>query len=110
MAKIILNANEFSSWDYFHDYFSKSFGFPDWYGRNMNAWIDLMTYLDDPDDSTTTFKIDPSDVLIIEINNCSNLTGIQDEVLQTIIDCCSFVNYRRMDLSERPFILLAYGK
>lgn len=40
-----------------HDLFAKAFGFPDWYGRNGDAWIDLMTYLDS-DKQTTTFFVE----------------------------------------------------
>ena len=110
MPTVSLNGEAITSWEAFHNESQRAFGFPEFYGRNMNAWIDLMTYLDDPDDSTTTFKVDPTDVLILEIKNCSNLTSIQNEILQTIVDCSSFVNYRRMELGERPYILLAYGK
>ena len=28
-------------WNSFHDEFATVFGFPDFYGRNMNAWIEL---------------------------------------------------------------------
>ena len=35
-------------WDSFHGVFAEAFGFPDFYGRNMDAWIDCLTYLDDP--------------------------------------------------------------
>ncbi|MDZ4753789.1 MAG: barstar family protein [Phycisphaerae bacterium] len=29
--------------------FAETFGFPGFYGRNMNAWNDCMTFLDGPD-------------------------------------------------------------
>ena len=32
----------------FHDVFAKILGFPDFYGRNLNAWIDCMSGLNDP--------------------------------------------------------------
>lgn len=39
-------AHEITDWDSFHDVFKRVFGFPDFYGRNMDAWIDCMTDLD----------------------------------------------------------------
>ena len=38
----------------FHDEFARVFGFPSFYGRNMNAWIDCMTSLDEPEDGMTS--------------------------------------------------------
>jgi hypothetical protein len=32
-----------TDWASFHDVFARSFGFPDYYGRNMDAWNDCMT-------------------------------------------------------------------
>lgn len=40
--------------DGFHRFFSDLLGFPDYYGANMNAWIDSMTYLDDKERRMTT--------------------------------------------------------
>ena len=34
--------------DSFHHAFKEVFGFPDYYGMNFNAWVDCMTYLDEP--------------------------------------------------------------
>jgi RNAse (barnase) inhibitor barstar len=36
-----------TDWPSFHDVFKQALGFPDFYGRNMNAWIDCLTYLND---------------------------------------------------------------
>jgi len=32
-----------TDWASFHDVFMHTLGFPDFYGRNMDAWIDCMT-------------------------------------------------------------------
>ncbi len=44
---VTVPVSEIKDWDTFHTVFAHVFGFPDYYGRNMNAWIDCMTYLDD---------------------------------------------------------------
>ncbi len=36
-----------TDWGTFHDTFAQALGFPDFYGRNMNACIDCLTYEDD---------------------------------------------------------------
>ena len=54
MPIVRIDASRITSWDTFHDVFAKDFGFPDFYGRNMDAWIDCMTCLDDPESCMTT--------------------------------------------------------
>ena len=31
---------DIKDWDTFHHTFARTLGFPDFYGRNMNAWVD----------------------------------------------------------------------
>ncbi len=47
MAVVRLDCDRITDWESFHSLFAEVFGFPDFYGRNMNAWIDCMSYLDD---------------------------------------------------------------
>src|SRR5262245_17924374 len=47
-ALVRIDTTKICDWASFHDVFSETFGFPDFYGRNMDAWIDCMTSLDDP--------------------------------------------------------------
>lgn len=36
-------------WPSFHAVFEEALGFPGYYGWNMDAWIDCMTYVDNAD-------------------------------------------------------------
>ncbi|WP_161883865.1 barstar family protein [Deinococcus alpinitundrae] len=49
MAKVTLDTSRIRDWESFHDVSVQTFGFPDFYGRNMDAWIDCLTYLDEGD-------------------------------------------------------------
>ncbi len=40
---------QIKDWKSFHLLCKEKFGFPDFYGMNMNAWIDCLTYLDESD-------------------------------------------------------------
>ncbi len=55
--------------DQFHDTFAKLFGFPPWYGKNMDAWIDCMSYLRYPDAGMTKIHISPTQTLTILIDD-----------------------------------------
>lgn len=48
MTKINIDMEPVKDWDSFHDKFAEVFGFPDFYGRNMNAWVDCMSDLSGP--------------------------------------------------------------
>ncbi|HEY4646882.1 MAG TPA: barstar family protein, partial [Steroidobacteraceae bacterium] len=43
-----VDGSRIHDWASFHDEFNRTFAFPDFYGRNMDAWIDCMSSLDEP--------------------------------------------------------------
>ena len=55
MAVVRMDCDRITDWESFHSLFAEVFGFPDFYGRNMNAWIDCMSYLDDSEGGMTSF-------------------------------------------------------
>ncbi len=46
---VIIDCAKIKSANDLHDAFDRIFGFPEYYGRNMDAWIDCMSCIDDPD-------------------------------------------------------------
>ncbi|HET7831530.1 MAG TPA: barstar family protein [Gallionella sp.] len=78
----------------FHSAFKETMGFPEFYGRNMDAWIDCMSCIDDPDAgmSAVTVKSDES----LEIVLLSIETAIKScpDVFQGFLKCVAFVNQR----------------
>jgi hypothetical protein len=54
-------------WDSFHDTFATALGFPSFYGRNMDAWIDCLTYRDE-DDGMAAVVVAPGDVLTLQLD------------------------------------------
>jgi len=53
VVTVAIPTDEIQYWPTFHDVFQRVMGFPSFYGRNMNAWIDCMTSLDCPKDGMT---------------------------------------------------------
>ncbi|HZV35960.1 MAG TPA: barstar family protein [Verrucomicrobiae bacterium] len=51
-----IDTKRISDWNSFHSVFSEVMGSPNFYGRNMDAWIDCMTNFDD---GMTRFTIGP---------------------------------------------------
>jgi RNAse (barnase) inhibitor barstar len=108
MAVLKIDTREITDWDSFHDVFARVCGFPDFYGRNMNAWIDCMTYLDEPEDTMTTVHVQPGEILTIHLEHSSTF---RDDILEVLIECVEFVNFRRINhTSPQPAILaLTFG-
>jgi RNAse (barnase) inhibitor barstar len=68
MTLVKLDTGRITDWNTFHDVFAEVFGFPGFYGRNLNAWIDCMTYLDDPSAEMTTLHAPPDGVLVLHLD------------------------------------------
>src|SRR3954463_15228378 len=82
-------------WDSFHEEFDRVFGFPAFYGRNMDAWIDCMTSLDIEEDGLTSIHVAPGSVLGLEIEDAGYLKREHREQYEAIVQCAAFVNRRR---------------
>ena len=48
MTMVFVDTTEIKDWQSFHQIFSQTFGFPAFYGNNMDALIDCLSYLDEP--------------------------------------------------------------
>ena len=92
-----LDGNRITDWDGFHDVFAEEFQFPDYYGRNMNAWIDCMSDLGDSS----------SEIVAIHIDHVDH---VNTEVLEALIDCVAFVNWRFTEKGHRPILALSYNR
>src|SRR4029079_1270955 len=49
MAVVRVATSRISDWDSFHDVFADALRFPAYYGRNRDAFVDLLHYPDAPD-------------------------------------------------------------
>lgn len=107
IKKVRINTDLITDWDSFHDTFKITFGFPDFYGRNMNAWIDCMTYLDDKDSGMTKIWIDKEDTLVIELINSNELKQRCPDLYSAILECAAFVNFRKIESNEQSMIAIA---
>ena len=94
-------------WNSFHDEFQRVFGFPDFYGRNMNAWIDCMTSLASPGDGMTKIHCPAGGALVLEIPDAKDLKKRRPELLEAILECAAFVNFRLLDAGESPVLIIS---
>jgi RNAse (barnase) inhibitor barstar len=106
MANAQLDGNAITDWTAFHRESQRAFGFPDFYGRNLSAWVDSLSYLRDEDDGMTSFVLGPDEVLRIEVVNSDSLRQQAPEILDALQECTSDVNQRYLESGEKPALAL----
>jgi len=89
------------NWQSFHEVFTDVLGFPPYYGRNMDAWIDCLTYVDEPVTGMTQIVANPGDILTLRIEDVADFACRCPDQYKAIIECSAFVNERRIDVGER---------
>ncbi len=81
----------------------EEFGFPDFYGMNMDAWIDCLTYLDEGD-GMCRFSLTKGEMLHIEVFDTEDFNFRLPEIFDALVECSAFVNRRY----ESPVLSLVF--
>jgi hypothetical protein len=103
---VVLQSKNITDWESFHTMFAEVIGFPDFYGRNMDAWIDCMSYLDDADAGMTRLSVAHGEVFHLEIADTQDFQRRLPEIFRVFVECAACVNSRRMNLGESPVLSL----
>ena len=107
-TKVSVDCVKIRDWESFHDEFAATFGFPDFYGRNMNAWIDCMTSLDEPEDGMTGVHAERGKTLTLQLENVVLFRQSHPEMYAAIIECAAFVNWRRLEVGEPAVLAISF--
>jgi len=105
MAAVQLDGKVITDWDSFHALCRDAFGFPDFYGSTMDAWVDCLSYLRD-DDGMTKFRLRRDETLRITIRHADALRRHAPEILDDIQFCIDAINDRYADYGEKPALEL----
>ncbi|MBN3730327.1 barstar family protein [Burkholderia sp. Tr-20390] len=108
MTIVVVDTTEITDWPSFHRVLSKSFGFPSFYGNNMDALIDCFSYLDEPDAEMTNVHVLPGRTLAIQLGAVNNFKVRCPEQFAARQDACAFVNWRRTGEQGAPLVALSY--
>jgi Barstar (barnase inhibitor) len=107
---VSIDTRRIQDWETFHDVFAEIMGFPSFYGRNMNAWIDCMTYLDEPDDGMTSVHTPEGGVLVLQLEHLDDFATRCPSQYAAVINCAAFVNWRRIESGGGPVLVLSFYK
>lgn len=101
MASVRLHTESITDWRSFHETCREAFGFPDFYGMNMNAWIDCLSYLDE-DSGMTRFQLTAGEMLHIEVSSAQDFNSRLPEIFDALVECGAFVNQRYVEEGKAP--------
>lgn len=105
MATATLNGAAITDFATFHSACRAAFGFPDFYGDNMDAWVDCLSYLRD-DDGMTKFRLKPNEVLEIIVTDAAAMQAAAPDIVEEITYCIGGINERYEDYGEKPALKL----
>ncbi len=89
-----INCLNITDWETFHTVFQNALKFPDYYGRNMDAWIDCV---DDLTDQRT----------LIHMTNSSSLKVKAPDILSAFFECAAYVNNRKIGRGEKAQLIVS---
>ncbi|MEM6554016.1 MAG: barstar family protein [Planctomycetota bacterium] len=104
MPLVRVDARRISDWGTFHDVFSEAFGFPGFYGKNLDAWIDCLSCLDDPDAGMTSVHGSSIDPVVLQLDHAGTLA---DTLFEALAEGVAFVNWRRLEQGDPAILMLA---
>lgn len=106
MTTVRIDGTKITDWPSFFDEFVLAFGFPDYFGRNMDAWIDCMTCLDE---EMSAVQVAPGEYVCIALDAADVFKAACPEQYQALLECAAFVNWRRIDKGEAPILMLSFN-
>ncbi|MGH9942710.1 MAG: barstar family protein [Pyrinomonadaceae bacterium] len=107
MVTARLDTESITDWQSFHKVCQAVFGFPDFYGMNMDAWIDCLSYLD-KDAGMTHFHLAEGEMLHIEISTTNSFHRRLPEIFGALVECSALVNQRYVEDGRAPVLSLVF--
>lgn len=89
----------------FHKEFKNVMGFPDFYGMNMDAWIDCMS---DINGGMTKPILNTNEPICIELTETEDFNKRLPGVMDDLIECTAFVNQRFIQAKQDKFLVLKF--
>ena len=111
IVEVKIDGASITSEDSFHDVFFERLGFPEYYGRNWDAWIDCLTYVDEPDTGMCRrVQVEVGSFLLLCIENSETFKRKCKKVFNNFLECTALVNNRRVRASRAPIIIVALDR
>lgn len=107
MHVIKVSCTAIRDWDSFHAQFKAAFGFPEYYGMNMDAWIDCMSSLD-AEEGQCSFRLTAGERLVLVLEDSDRLARELPDIYRELVACTAIVNERMKGITIYPFLNLEF--
>jgi hypothetical protein len=74
----------------------------------MDAWIDCMMYVDDPDAGLSSVHVAEGDFLVLCVSDMDRIKKHCPTIYADLIECSGFVNHRRIDKGFEAVLALSF--
>jgi hypothetical protein len=111
MVRVRLNTPAIVDRQSFHRVFRELMGFPDFYGANMEAWVDCMSDIsrpDNPEGGMTRIVVAQGESLVIEIPETASFWERVPDIARDLVMCIAFVNQRAQANGDTSTIMLYF--
>jgi len=92
-----------------HAALNEAFGFPDEYGKNLDALVDCLTHLDDPKTRMSRVQQLPGQVALLVLDHV-DANGKLSTQVRSLLDAIAFVNWRRLEKGQPPVLAVTYNR
>lgn len=110
MTIIRIDARRLTDTAGLHAAMSEAFGFPDFYGKNLDALVDCLTHLDDAKAGMTRVQVFPDEAALLVLDHLDGKNKQQAAQVKVLVDAVAFVNWRRLEKGQRAILALAYDR
>lgn len=90
----------------FHRVFAETMGFPEFYGHNMDAWIDCMSCLRDAGAEMSRYSVKPGEMFYLEVADSEDFHRRVPDLFRSFVGCGAVVNRRCTGRGEPPVLAL----
>jgi len=102
---VVIPGDRITDRDSFHTVFAEVLGFFAGYGRNMDAWIDIMGDLA-AETPLSTVRTRPRQLLTLQVEGTDGLGERCPDLWRDFLACTAAVNRRRIVAGDMPLLAL----
>jgi RNAse (barnase) inhibitor barstar len=108
MPTVRIDTGQIRDWDSFHDVFADALGFPSFYGRSLDAWMDCMVDPDE-DDGMKGVVGSVGDPVVLVLSDGRSFKQRCPHQWTGIVEVVASLNLGRVENGKPPLLVLAFA-
>ncbi|MFY8209202.1 MAG: barstar family protein [Caulobacter sp.] len=104
IATVRIPGHEIVDDESFHDVLARALGFPDFYGRNLDALADCLSSVDEPEHGMVVPVIAEGDFILLRLDNAHLMRRRCEQHYGALIEIIAHENHRRVAAGREPVL------